>query len=111
MSGAKAGPAIEAKGAGAGGGAAGHGPASGHESSGAHVLLFEDDDTLASLLARVLRADGCQVDVLESANATPGPAKLARYDVVISDIHLAEETNGHEVLRRVRTVSPTTPVI
>ncbi len=78
---------------------------------GAHVLLFEDDDTLAGLLARVLRADGCHVDVLDSANATPGAAKLARYDVVLSDIHLAEETSGHEVLRRVRSASPTTPVI
>jgi DNA-binding NtrC family response regulator len=76
-----------------------------------HVLLYEDDDTLAALLARVLRADGCQVDVLDSAEETPGPAKLARYDVVLSDIHLANDTSGHDVLRRVRSVSPTTPVI
>jgi two-component system response regulator AtoC len=88
-----------------------HETGGGGPATGAHVLLFEDDDTLASLLARVLRADGCQVDVLESANATPGPAKLARYDVVLSDIHLAEDTSGHEVLKRVRAVSPTTPVI
>jgi DNA-binding NtrC family response regulator len=78
---------------------------------GARVLLFEDDDTLAGLLARVLRTDGCQVDVHESADALPGTAKLAKYDVVLSDIHLANETSGHEVLRRVRAATPTTPVI
>ena len=78
---------------------------------GTHVLLFEDDDTLAGLLARVLRADGCHVDILDSAAAVPSVAKLARYDVVLSDIHLANETSGHDVLKQVRTASPTTPVI
>ncbi len=78
---------------------------------GTHVLLFEDDDTLAGLLARVLRSDGCHVDILESADSIPGAAKLARYDVVLSDIHLANDTSGHEVLKRVRSASPTTPVI
>ncbi len=79
--------------------------------AGAHILLFEDDDTLAGLLARVLRADGCQVDILDNAEAIPAPAKLARYDVVLSDIHLANDSSGHDVLRRVRAASPTTPVI
>jgi DNA-binding NtrC family response regulator len=91
------------------GGASGEGTAG--TGSGTHVLLFEDDDTLASLLARVLRADGCQVDILESAASVPAPAKLARYDVVLSDIHLANETSGHDVLKHVRAASPTTPVI
>ncbi len=86
----------------------GNGPTA---TAGTHILLFEDDDTLAGLLARVLRADGCHVDVLDSAEALPGPAKLARYDVVLSDIHLANDTSGHEVLKRVRAASPTTPVI
>src|SRR5450432_3874645 len=78
---------------------------------GTHILLFEDDDTLAGLLARVLRADGCHVDILDTADAVPTPAKLARYDVVLSDIHLANDTSGHDVLKQVRAASPTTPVI
>jgi DNA-binding NtrC family response regulator len=76
-----------------------------------HILLFEDDDTLASLLARVLRTEGYEVDVFDSADAVPAPAQLARYDVVLSDIHLANETNGHDVLRIVRESSAATPVI
>ncbi|HEY5241864.1 MAG TPA: sigma-54 dependent transcriptional regulator, partial [Polyangiaceae bacterium] len=79
--------------------------------AGAHILLFEDDDTLAGLLARVLRTEGYHVDVLETAEAVPTAAKLARYDVVLSDIHLANDTSGHDVLRRIREASPTTPVI
>jgi DNA-binding NtrC family response regulator len=77
----------------------------------AHILLFEDDDTLASLLARVLRSEGYDVDVFDSADSMPSPSKLAGYDVVLSDVHLANETNGHDVLRRVREAAATTPVI
>jgi two-component system response regulator AtoC len=76
-----------------------------------NILLFEDDDTLAALLARVLRTEGYQVDVFDTADAVPDAAELARYDVVLSDIHLANETNGHDVLRRVRESAGTTPVI
>jgi DNA-binding NtrC family response regulator len=77
----------------------------------AHVLLFEDDDTLASLLARVLRSEGHRVDVFDNADAVPAADKIAHYDVVLTDIHLADDTSGHEVLRRVREASPSTPVI
>ena len=77
----------------------------------ANILLFEDDDTLAALLARVLRSEGHHVDVHESTESMPSAAKLARYDVVLSDIHLANDTNGHEVLRRVREANSQTPVI
>src|SRR5260370_7806266 len=79
--------------------------------SGAHILLFEDGETLSSLLARVLRSEGYQVDVFDDADAAPPPAKLARYDLVLSDVHLANNTNGHEVLRRVREASAAIPVI
>jgi len=75
------------------------------------VLLFEDDDVLAGLLARVLRTEGYRVDTFDNADAVPAPAKVARYDVVLSDIHLANDTSGHDVLRRVREASPSTPVI
>ena len=76
-----------------------------------NILLFEDDETLATLLARVLRNEGYKVDLLDRADALPGPAKLARYDVVVSDIHLAGDTSGHDVLKRVRATSEHLPVI
>jgi DNA-binding NtrC family response regulator len=77
----------------------------------AHILLFEDDDTLAGLLARVLRTEGYHVDVVDNADAIPVASKLARYDVVLSDIHLANDTSGHDVLRRIHESNPSTPVI
>jgi two-component system response regulator AtoC len=77
----------------------------------ASILLVEDDDTLAGLLARVLRTEGYSVDLLDRADLLPPAAKLARYDVVLSDIHLAEGTSGHDVLREVRKASDQVPVI
>src|SRR5581483_9946079 len=44
--------------------------------SQAHILLFEDDETLAGLLVRVLRNEGYHVDVADNAKDVPPPAKL-----------------------------------
>ncbi len=76
-----------------------------------HILLLEDDETLASLLARVLRAEGYKVDLLERADELPPANRLAGYDLVLSDIHLANNTSGHDVLARVRAENKTVPVI
>jgi DNA-binding NtrC family response regulator len=75
------------------------------------VLLIEDDETLAGLLARVLRSDSYMVDIVESGEAVPAQPKLATYDVVLTDVHLAGELTGHEVLKRVREAMPSMPVI
>jgi len=75
------------------------------------ILLFEDDETLADLLARVLRSDGYKVDLFESAGEIPSTARLAHYDLVLSDIHLAEGSSGHDVLRKVRSAGSSLPVI
>src|SRR5215831_19651519 len=81
------------------------------QGAGANILLIEDDETLASLLARVLRNEGYHVDLLDRADALPSAAKLQRYDVVLSDIHLADGTSGHDVLRQVRQTTDKIPVI
>jgi len=77
----------------------------------ARLLLLEDDEMLSGLLARVLRTDGYSVDVFDTVDDLPPPAKLTQYDVVLSDIHLAGGTNGLDVLRRVRQATTELPVI
>ncbi|MGH7440893.1 MAG: sigma-54-dependent transcriptional regulator [Polyangiaceae bacterium] len=86
-------------------------PGTSARGAGGRILLFEDDDTLAGLLARVLRAEGYLVDVRESAADIPSADELSSYAVVLSDIHLANETNGHDVLKRVRDTNPVLPVV
>jgi two-component system response regulator AtoC len=75
------------------------------------LLLVEDDSTLAGLLARVLRTDGHQVDIVDSGEAVPQNGKLAAYDVVLTDVHLGGKTTGHDVLRKAREANPAMPVI
>jgi two-component system response regulator AtoC len=77
----------------------------------ARLLLFEDDEMLSGLLARVLRTDGYAVDVFDTVDDLPPPSKLAQYDVVLSDIHLAGGTNGLDVLKQVRKATTELPVI
>ena len=77
----------------------------------ARILLLEDDEMLSGLLARVLRTDGYAVDVFDTVNDLPAPAKLVEYDVVLSDIHLAGGTSGVDVLRQVRKTTTDLPVI
>ncbi len=79
--------------------------------AGSHVLLIEDDETLAGLLARVLRNEGYHVELLDRADELPPPAKLLKFDVVLSDIHLAGGTSGHDVLKSVRATTDKIPVI
>ncbi|MDP9148379.1 MAG: sigma-54 dependent transcriptional regulator [Myxococcota bacterium] len=83
----------------------------GANDASARILLFEDDETLADLLARSLRAERYVVDVLDSANELPASPTLATYDIVLSDINLAGGTSGHDVLEAVRAGCPATPVI
>ncbi len=77
----------------------------------ARILLMEDDEMLSGLLARVLRTDGYAVDVFDTAAELPPAPKLAGYDVVLSDIHLAGGTSGLDVLRQVRNATTELPVI
>jgi DNA-binding response OmpR family regulator len=69
-----------------------------------HVLIVEDDPTVAEVLSRFLRREGYQVEV-----ASDGPAGLARalsgvHDLVILDLMLPG-LGGLEVCRRLREVA------
>jgi DNA-binding NtrC family response regulator len=77
----------------------------------ARILLLEDDHTLAELLAEMLRNEGYGVDVFDAAESVPTPARTSRYDVVVTDVHLAGDEDGHAVVKRVHAAHPLTPVI
>lgn len=67
--------------------------------SGGDLLLVEDDETLAGLLAAHLRAHGYLVTVAPTAEAAQGLlAGGARPDLLLLDINLPGET-GWSVLR------------
>lgn len=52
------------------------------------ILLVEDDDTLASLIARGLRAQAYAVDHARDGNAAVTEASITPYDAIILDVGL-----------------------
>jgi DNA-binding response OmpR family regulator len=50
-----------------------------------HVLLVEDDDLLAGLLARLLRELDCDVFVIDACEDLPTGDELERFDLVLAE--------------------------
>jgi two-component system, NtrC family, response regulator AtoC len=74
------------------------------------LLLIEDDEHVAQVLAEAFASDGHETAISYSGEA--GLAYLARehVDAVVLDIRLPV-LNGVAVLRQVRSTDPTLPVI
>ncbi|KAF0136983.1 MAG: two-component system cell cycle response regulator CtrA [Rhodospirillaceae bacterium] len=74
------------------------------------VLVVEDDPTTTQVIELVLRREGMVVDSTASGEDGLEIAKLYDYDVVVLDLMLPD-TDGYEVLRRLRQARIETPVI
>jgi DNA-binding response OmpR family regulator len=74
-----------------------------------HVLVVEDDSTVADVVARYLQRDGFEVTCIGDGNDALATLSRVPIDLVILDIMLPG-VNGLEVCRRLRTSMPT-PVI
>lgn len=69
-----------------------------------HVLLVEDDDEQREVLAALLEALGCRVDIApDGASGTRLAAKL-RPDVVLMDLGLPR-MDGWEAIRAIRSAA------
>jgi CheY-like chemotaxis protein len=74
------------------------------------ILIVDDEAAVANLLADAIQMQGHETTVVHD-----GPEALARlaeraYDAVFLDV-LMPEMSGVEVLRRIRAIQPTLPVI
>jgi two-component system OmpR family response regulator len=69
------------------------------------VLVVEDDERLARLVARALQEDGFLVDRAHDGRTGLGAALAADFDLVVLDLMLPE-LNGSEVLERLVTARP-----
>jgi DNA-binding response OmpR family regulator len=75
-----------------------------------HVLVVEDDPTLAELLSRGLRQDGLLVDVARDGEGALSMTAAAGYDAILLDMVLPG-IGGLETCRLLREHAVTTPVL
>lgn len=68
------------------------------DSSGARILLVEDDEILCDIISRNLQAREHEVNVAEDAHAALAYLRTTTYDLIVLDINLPDQT-GWDVLR------------
>src|SRR5438477_5265628 len=68
------------------------------------VLIVEDDDAIASPLAKGLEREGLDVDRVETGEAALGRAAEVGFDVVLLDLGLPDR-DGFDVCRALRATS------
>ena len=68
------------------------------DSSGARILLVEDDEILCDIIMRNLQARGHEVYVAQDAQSALAYLRADSFDLIVLDINLPDET-GWEVLR------------
>jgi DNA-binding response OmpR family regulator len=77
----------------------------------ARILVIDDNPGVVDILATRLRGEG--YGVLGALTGDEGLKDfiLARPDLVLLDITLPDEMNGIELLKRIRSIDPTSKVI
>ncbi|WP_026270692.1 response regulator transcription factor [Salinispora pacifica] len=74
------------------------------------VLVVDDESALADLLSMALRYEGWQVRTAGNGMAALSTARQFQPDAVVLDVMLPD-LDGFAVLRRLREVAPTVPVL
>ena len=76
----------------------------------ANILVCDDTRSICEMLEIALRKNGQKVETVTSGDAARRKLDAAIYDVVVTDIKMPH-TDGIEVLRHTRRISPETAVI
>jgi DNA-binding response OmpR family regulator len=74
------------------------------------LLLAEDDPKLAEIVARSLRAERLNVDVVGDGPQALSGVESHDYDLLLLDLSLPR-LSGTDVLRQVRRFNPTLPIV
>jgi DNA-binding response OmpR family regulator len=75
-----------------------------------HVLLLEDEPSVAKGLKMVMDEQGYDVDLAGTGQAALDAFRAGRFDLLIADLRLPD-IDGLEVIESVKTKQPDTPVV
>ncbi|MEV5239610.1 response regulator transcription factor [Streptomyces cinnamoneus] len=82
-----------------------------HDASPAHVLVVDDDPTVAEVVAGYLAREGCTVERAADGPTALAKAAAARPDLVVLDLMLPGGMDGLDVCRALRHDHGRLPVI
>lgn len=75
-----------------------------------HVLLMEDEGSLAKGLAMVMREEGYDVDLAASGRGALAQFQKSDFDLLVADLRLPD-IDGMEVIKQVKGKKPKTNVV
>ncbi len=78
--------------------------------AGERILVVDDEKSMCQFLSIMLRKEGYEITAVNSGKKAIEEIAASRYDVVLTDIKMAG-MDGIEVLREIKRVDPTMPVV
>jgi CheY-like chemotaxis protein len=70
------------------------------------ILVVEDDPRIVEFLVDALGLEGYELDVAADGRAAVRQIETARYDVVLSDVHMPGDLHGPELYELLRQRDP-----
>ncbi len=78
--------------------------------AGERILVVDDEKSMCQFLSIMLRKEGYTIDAVHDGKSAIEAVREGSYDVVLTDIKM-QGMDGIEVLREIRRIDPTMPVI
>jgi len=75
------------------------------------ILIVDDDQAQLTILQRILQRDGFDIETVEDSTTALDKIKERMFDVVISDMWMSSRFEGRDLLREIKKVDPSLPVL
>ncbi len=75
------------------------------------ILIVDDDQAQLTILQRILQREGYDTATVEDSTTALEKIKEQMFDVVISDMWMSSRFEGRELLREVKKIDPSLPVL
>lgn len=75
------------------------------------MLIVDDDHAQLTILQRILQREGYDVETEDNSTSALEQIKEKMFDVVISDMWMGSRFEGRELLREIKKIDPSLPVL
>ena len=75
------------------------------------ILIVDDDQAQLTILQRILQREGYDTATVEDSTTALEKIKEQMFDVVISDMWMSSRFEGRDLLREVKKIDPSLPVL